>query len=186
MIVDPESGPRPTPPRSSAPLAFATDSGEKRRTDRRSKRKVVEGRFPDVSGDNELAQLIRKRGPQMVHRKVALHPQSTRSQDGAPRVLFHINAVRERSELVDVDVARAAGTAPVGGGAHSFGVGDRDGDAACLLGVGARRPPLMRRAPPRRESAPTVLCRATLRVCDQHKVRLQLRHQQGALEVCEA
>ena len=26
-------------------------------------------------------------------------------------------AVRERSELVDVDVARAAGTAPVGGGA---------------------------------------------------------------------
>ena len=44
------------------------------------------------------------------------------------------------SELVDVDVARAAGTAPVGGGAHSFGVGDRDRDAACLLGVGARRP----------------------------------------------
>jgi hypothetical protein len=40
-------------------------------------------------------------------------------------------AVRERSELVDVDVARAAGTAPVGGGAHSFGVGDRDRDAAC-------------------------------------------------------
>ena len=35
------------------------------------------------------------------------------------------------SELVDVDVARAAGTAPVGGGAHSFGVGDRDRDAAC-------------------------------------------------------
>ena len=40
-------------------------------------------------------------------------------------------AVRERSELVDVDVARAAGTAPFGGGAHSFGVGDRDRDAAC-------------------------------------------------------
>jgi hypothetical protein len=35
------------------------------------------------------------------------------------------------SELVDVDVARAAGTAPVGGGAHSFGVGDRDRDAVC-------------------------------------------------------
>ena len=75
MIVDPESGPRPTPPRSSAPLAFATDSGEKRRTDRRSKRKVVEGRFPDVSGDNELAQLIRKRGPQMVHRKLRCIPK---------------------------------------------------------------------------------------------------------------
>jgi len=40
-------------------------------------------------------------------------------------------AVRERSELVDVNVARAAGTAPFGGGAHSFGVGDRDRDAAC-------------------------------------------------------
>ena len=40
-------------------------------------------------------------------------------------------AVRELSELVDVDVARAAGTAPFGGGAHSFGVGDRDRDAAC-------------------------------------------------------
>ena len=35
------------------------------------------------------------------------------------------------SELVDVDVARAAGSAPFGGGAHSFGVGDRDRDAAC-------------------------------------------------------
>ena len=35
------------------------------------------------------------------------------------------------SELVDVDVARAAGTAPFGGGAHSFGVGDRDRDTAC-------------------------------------------------------
>ena len=32
-------------------------------------------------------------------------------------------------ELVDVDVARAAVTAPLGGGAHSFGVGDRYRDA---------------------------------------------------------
>jgi len=32
----------------------------------------------------------------------------------------------EVSWWVDVDVARAAGTAPLGGGAHSFGVGDRD------------------------------------------------------------
>jgi len=35
------------------------------------------------------------------------------------------------AELADVDVARAAGTAPFGGVAHSFGVGDRDRDAAC-------------------------------------------------------
>ena len=33
--------------------------------------------------------------------------------------------------LVDVDVARAAGTAPFGGGAHSFSVGDHDRYAAC-------------------------------------------------------
>jgi hypothetical protein len=32
--------------------------------------------------------------------------------------------------MVDVDVAHAAGTAPFGGGVHSFGVGDRDRDAA--------------------------------------------------------
>ena len=36
----------------------------------------------------------------------------------------------EVSWWVDVDVARAAGTAPLGGGAHSFGVGDRDRDAS--------------------------------------------------------
>ena len=36
----------------------------------------------------------------------------------------------EVSWWVDVDVARAAVTAPLGGGAHSFGVGDRDRDAA--------------------------------------------------------
>ena len=56
-------------------------------------------------------------------------------------------AVRERSELVhvvDVDVAHAAGTAPFGGGVHSFGVGDRDRDAARWgWGRAARRPPLM-------------------------------------------
>ena len=39
-------------------------------------------------------------------------------------------AGRAWSELVDVDVARAAVTAPLGGGAHSFGVGDRDSAAA--------------------------------------------------------
>ena len=41
----------------------------------------------------------------------------------------------------DVDVARAAGTAPLGGGAHSFGVGDREKDAARWGWEGARRPP---------------------------------------------
>ena len=48
---------------------------------------------------------------------------------------------RKRSLLVDVDVARAAGTAPFGGGAHSFSVGDHDSYAACWgVGVaGARR-----------------------------------------------
>jgi hypothetical protein len=46
--------------------------------------------------------------------------------------------------MVDVDVAHAAGTAPFGGGVHSFGVGDRDRDAARWgWGRAARRPPLM-------------------------------------------
>eukprot|EP00964_Phaeocystis_antarctica_P159050 scaffold129979_cov51-Phaeocystis_antarctica.AAC.1 len=36
----------------------------------------------------------------------------------------------EVTELVDVDVARAAGTTPLCGAAHSVGVGDRDRDAA--------------------------------------------------------
>jgi hypothetical protein len=53
-------------------------------------------------------------------------------------------AVRELSELVDVDVARAAGTAPFGGGAHSFGVGDCDGDAACWGGGGEAPSSVMR------------------------------------------
>ena len=46
--------------------------------------------------------------------------------------LLSILYLRERSELVDddVDVARAAVIAPLGGGAHSFGVGDRDRAAA--------------------------------------------------------
>ena len=41
----------------------------------------------------------------------------------------------EVSWWVDVDVARAAGTAPLGGGAHSFGVGDRDRGMQRSLGA---------------------------------------------------
>ena len=66
--VGPRFIPRPTPPRCCSSLAFVTNSGEKRRAERCYKRKFVGGRVPDVSDDNELAQLIRKRGPQMVHR----------------------------------------------------------------------------------------------------------------------
>ena len=57
------------------------------------------------------------------------------------------------------------GTAPLGGGAHSCGVGDRDRDAASL-GVGARRPPLMSRAAPRRVSPHRTLSgRLCVRLC---------------------
>jgi len=41
--------------------------------------------------------------------------------------------------MVDVNVAHAAGTAPFGGGVHSFGVGDRDRDMQ-LAGGGGEAP----------------------------------------------
>jgi len=56
--------------------------------------------------------------------------------------------------LVDVDVARAAGTAPVAVAVHIASAWEIATEMQLAVGVGARRPPLMRRAPPRRESAP--------------------------------
>ena len=87
--------PRPTAPRCCAPLAFVTDSGEKRRTERRCTRKVGRGRVPDESGDNELAQLIGKRGP---HRTMPGQPDREPAPQprDEPRLRVPRSRARER------------------------------------------------------------------------------------------